>query len=402
MLGGNTMLGFKSGASATISAPLSAKPPKGTPHEPTMKRLSPEAALASVATAYLPLLQEVREYLDRELTADGFLPEDVRMLVLGGKMLRPLLVLLACDVVGGTPQAVISAAAAIEMAHTSSLIHDDIMDKAELRRGAPAAHVRYGLDRAILFGDYLLIKAFEQLALCRWTGASAERIVRSFLLTARGGIEMTRGQLRELEHSLPSGAMISHEIDHWLSSHEGDADEREYIQTLAGKTGALLAATLAVGASLGGGLPEEVAALYGYGLNVGVAFQIRDDVLDLTSQDEDLGKPVTNCLVTGAPNLALLHAKRINDKSVRAQLECCLQSAGAGGSNSTAASSEESRQAAQTMLVALLSSLGSIDYAQTMARRYAAAGLDTLAKLPPGDARSALATFVHFAVERNR
>jgi geranylgeranyl diphosphate synthase, type II len=221
--------------------------------------------------------------LRRLLPRPGAVPPTVRRamaysLFPGGKRLRPVLALEACRVVGGRLRDVLPAAAAIEMIHTYSLVHDDLpaLDNDDLRRGRAASHRMFGEAMAILAGDALLTHAFEILAGAPGSHRDAPQRVRAIaaLAQAAGVSGMIAGQVLDLE-----------------------AEGRPY--TLAalerihrGKTGALIRASLQIGGLLGGGRAHEVDALCRYGAGVGLAFQIVDDVLDLEGSEEGLGKSV--------------------------------------------------------------------------------------------------------------
>ena len=227
--------------------------------------------------------RQVDAALKRLLPRPGAVPATVRRamaysLFPGGKRLRPVLALEACRVVGGRLREVLPAAAAIEMIHTYSLVHDDLpaLDNDDLRRGRAASHRMFGEAMAILAGDALLTHAFETLATAPGSHSDAARRVRAIAALARaaGVTGMIAGQVLDLEaegrpFSLPGLERI----------HRG-------------KTGALIRASLEMGGILGGGRASEVRALCEYGAWVGLAFQIVDDVLDLEGSAEGLGKSV--------------------------------------------------------------------------------------------------------------
>jgi len=192
----------------------------------------------------------------------------------GGKRVRPVLCLLACEAVGGTPAQALPGALALEYVHTYSLIHDDLpaMDDDDLRRGRPTNHKVFGEGHAILAGDALLTEAFGVLA-----AADLDPIRRAaalaLLAEGAGWRGMAGGQALDLE-----GEKIAvYDLDHLRLIHRL-------------KTGALLRAALEIGAVLGGAKSAERAALRTFGEAIGLAFQIQDDILDATASDADLGK----------------------------------------------------------------------------------------------------------------
>ncbi|NWJ40792.1 MAG: polyprenyl synthetase family protein [Geothrix sp.] len=192
----------------------------------------------------------------------------------GGKRVRPVLCMLACEAVGGTPAQALPGALAVEYVHTYSLIHDDLpaMDDDDLRRGRPTNHKVFGEGHAILAGDALLTEAFGVLAT-----ADLDPVRRAealgLLAEGAGWKGMAGGQALDLE-----GENIeAYDLDHLRLIHRL-------------KTGALLRASLEIGAVLGGATPAGRAALRAYGETIGLAFQIQDDILDATATDADLGK----------------------------------------------------------------------------------------------------------------
>ena len=194
----------------------------------------------------------------------------------GGKRLRPVLALATCEAFGGRIKDVLAPAAALELVHTYSLIHDDLpaMDDDDLRRGRPTVHKAFGEAEAILAGDALLTLAFEVLATHPKGDALAVRRAEAVALVARraGHSGMVGGQLADLEaeRKPPAEAPIE-----WIHRH---------------KTGALLAASVEIGTLHAGAAAEDRAAMARYGEAVGLAFQITDDVLDRTAGAEALGK----------------------------------------------------------------------------------------------------------------
>ena len=196
----------------------------------------------------------------------------------GGKRLRPLLVFAGAEAVGGDVNWVIPLACAVECIHTFSLIHDDLpaIDDDDLRRGSPTSHVVYGEALAILAGDALLALAFDLIAECR-VHVPAGRVLDAVQMVARasGTRGMVGGQVSDIE-----------------SEGKSDLDEATVASIHERKTGALLLASLLSGARLCGATPAQEHALYTYGTQTGLAFQITDDILDLEGDAEKLGKPL--------------------------------------------------------------------------------------------------------------
>jgi geranylgeranyl diphosphate synthase type II len=222
--------------------------------------------------------------LDRFLPGAETLPtrlhESIRYSVFaGGKRIRPILMLAACEAVGGDIKVVLPAACAIEMIHSYSLIHDDLpaMDDDDLRRGNPTNHKVYGDATAILAGDGLLTEAFILLSDREvWNDVPADRVREAINLIARssGSRGMVGGQVVDME----------------AEQAPVDLPTLEYIHTH--KTGALILAAVEVGALLGGATIEQRRALCRYGEAAGLAFQVADDILDIVADQSQLGKSI--------------------------------------------------------------------------------------------------------------
>jgi octaprenyl-diphosphate synthase len=222
------------------------------------------------------LNQFMLDYLDPEIK----LVEDVgrHILSAGGKRLRPLLMMEVCRVLGGDVERVIPLAVGIEYIHMASLLHDDVVDGAHIRRGRPSANILFGNQAVVLGGDYFYAKAL-------WLYANYGNL-QAVEMVSRAVMHMSQSQLLEL---LSLGKLIS---------------EEEYFRIIDGKTGALFGASMGVGALMAESpLAEE---FYQMGLKVGRAFQLIDDALDYSSSEERLGKPVGNDLREGKCTYPLL------------------------------------------------------------------------------------------------
>lgn len=198
----------------------------------------------------------------------------------GGKRLRPILMTEVCEMCGGRFEDVIPFAAAMEMIHTYSLIHDDLpaMDDDDLRRGMPTNHIKFGYGTAILAGDALLTKAFEIMSGIK--SLPAETVLRAINMIAESaGTEgMVGGQIVDIYGDI-------------LGNHdEMDIENLKYMDSL--KTGAIIRSSCKVGALIGGADESAINAVDKFALNLGIAFQIQDDILDVIGNESELGKPV--------------------------------------------------------------------------------------------------------------
>lgn len=251
-------------------------------------------------------------------------PESLResmrySLLAGGKRLRPILCLAACELAGGDSDLAMPTAVALEMIHTMSLIHDDLpaMDNDDLRRGRPTNHKVYGEANAILAGDALLTRAFEMVAL-RSPGVPAERLlaVVGELSLASGAPGLVGGQVVDLE----------------CEGKQVDLDTLEYIHLH--KTGALLRACVLCGALIAGASEDLLQALRTYARGIGLAFQIIDDILDVTASSEVLGKTAGKDLTadkTTYPKLLGLEESKRRAEALVAEAKAALEPYGADG-----------------------------------------------------------------------
>jgi len=243
-------------------------------------------------------LEVVEKALHGHVQSDsGFVTEAAsHLLDAGGKRFRPLLVLLAAET-GTRPESddVVTAACVVELTHLASLYHDDVMDEADIRRGAPSANSRWDNHVAILVGDLLFSKSSELTA---DLGAEAVRI------QAQTFSRLVEGQILETVKPAPGADPLDH-----------------YLRVVAGKTGSLIATSARYGARFGGASPEVEEALTAYGEIVGTAFQLSDDILDIASDSDKSGKTPGTDLREGVPTLPVLLARVSTDPADARLLE---------------------------------------------------------------------------------
>ena len=227
-------------------------------------------------------------------------------LSIGGKRIRPILCVLGNELFSDITEDAWSLATAIELFHNFTLIHDDMMDAAALRRGMQTVHTKYGDNTALLTGDVMLIRAYEKLQ--NINPAYLPKILSLFNTTAR---EVCEGQQLDMDfEKMPSVTL--------------DA----YIQMITLKTSVLLAASLEMGAILGGATPGNCKHLYEFGKNLGIAFQIQDDYLDAFGDPEKFGKEVGGDIRQNKKTFLLLHALEVATPDQRAKLDTLLASNG--------------------------------------------------------------------------
>jgi heptaprenyl diphosphate synthase len=291
----------------------------------------------------------------------GFVTEAARHLMqAGGKRFRPLLVLLAAETGDPARDGVLTAACVVELTHLASLYHDDVMDEADLRRGAESANARWDNLVAILTGDFLFAKASE--------------------LTAELGADAVRVQAQTF------GRLVEGQMLETLGPGE-DADPLEhYLRVVAGKTGSLIATSARYGARFSGAPRDVEEALTEYGEKVGVAFQLSDDILDVASETEDSGKTPGTDLREGVPTLPMLIARRSTDPGDARLLELL-----------TADLTDDTLHAEA---LALLRAHPAMAEARAYVVGLAAEAKELLKVLPDGPARTALEGFADAVATR--
>ena len=204
----------------------------------------------------------------------------------GGKRLRPLLVLLSAKAVGAKFSQAYNAAVAVELLHNFTLVHDDIMDNADKRRGRLTLHKKYDVNTAILAGDSLLSIAYEYLL--KDCNGNAKNILTSF---TKGLVEVCEGQSLDKEFELRNNVSLN-----------------EYVEMIRKKTAAMAEMCCSIGAQIGGGTKTEINALETYGRNIGIAFQIQDDLLDIIADEAEFGKVVGGDLIEGKKTFLFIKA----------------------------------------------------------------------------------------------
>jgi geranylgeranyl diphosphate synthase type II len=230
------------------------------------------------------------------------------ILDLGGKRVRPVSVLLAQEMFSELKTDALHAATAIELFHNFSLIHDDIMDKAPLRRGKDTVHSLYGESTALLAGDVMLVRAYEQFS--KMDSAYRNEAFDLFNQTAR---EVCEGQQMDMDFENQSDVVMD-----------------QYVHMITLKTSVLLAACMKMGALIGGASPACQDHLYAFGKNLGIAFQIQDDYLDAFGDPEKFGKQVGGDIQSNKKTFLLIHALQNTDQATRNQLEKLLISSDPG------------------------------------------------------------------------
>jgi octaprenyl-diphosphate synthase len=283
----------------------------------------------------------------------------------GGKRVRPALTILANYAVGGDGSRYnsIRLATVMEFLHTATLVHDDIIDSADTRRNRPTVNALYGNETAVLMGDWLYMSAFET--------SLAERSLPILDILTRVTRKMTEGELLQL-----------------TTLGRTDISEQQYLDIIQRKTAFLFSACCEVGAILGGASEAEQTALGDYGMNLGMAFQLTDDLLDFTSTDDALGKGAGVDLVGGKVTLPLIYLIAA-EPSAREMVQTVM----------TQASYES---IAPTDLHQAVERVGAVERARARADAYATAARTALDDLPESEFRESLAAIPTYVLDRDR
>lgn len=221
----------------------------------------------------------------------------------GGKRIRPVLVLMACNMFSEKVDHAIKPAVGLEIFHNFTLLHDDIMDHADIRRGKPTVHKKWDENTAILSGDAMFIKAYEYFL--DIDSPNFREILKVFNNTA---LEVCEGQQYDMEFE-----------------ERPDVTEQEYLRMIELKTSVLLAAALKIGALLGGANMKDADLLYAFGINIGLAFQLQDDYLDVYGDTEVFGKQIGGDIVANKKTFMLIKALQLADSEHKRELEKLLQ-----------------------------------------------------------------------------
>lgn len=248
------------------------------------------------------ILQKVNEFIE-QLPYDRkpqSLYEPVKyVLSIGGKRVRPVLMLLAYNLFKDDPERILMPACALETYHNYTLLHDDLMDNADVRRGMPTVHKKWDANTAILSGDSMLVLAYHRMLQC--DADKQPEVMKLFTETA---LEIGEGQQYDMEFET-----------------RDDVTEEEYIEMIRLKTSVLLACAMKIGAILAGATAEEADYIYKYGEQIGLAFQLQDDLLDVYGDPKVFGKAVGGDITSNKKTYMLINAFQRANASQRAELE---------------------------------------------------------------------------------
>ncbi|MBK8507482.1 MAG: octaprenyl diphosphate synthase [Candidatus Competibacteraceae bacterium] len=307
-------------------------------------------------------LQAVNALIRRQLHSDVVLINQLAGYIIdgGGKRLRPVTVLLAARACGYAGRQHIDAAAIVEFIHTATLLHDDVVDESDLRRGRETANALWGNQASVLVGDFLYSRSFQMMV-----GIGSMRVMDIMADTTN---TIAEGEVMQL-----------------LNCHNPDTTEERYMAVIHCKTAKLFEAAARLGAVLAERPREEELALARYGLHLGTAFQLIDDVLDYNASSAEMGKNIGDDLAEGKPTLPLIHAMRHGAPEEIRLIRSAIEQGGL----------EHIEIVTRT-----IESTGALDYTSRLAAKEADRAIAHLPMLPESPARDALIGLARFAVDR--
>lgn len=309
-------------------------------------------------------IKKVEIEFKKNLHSDIFLIRKMGEYILGsgGKRVRPLLVLLSARLCNYKGLSHIPFASIVEFIHTATLLHDDVVDEAELRRGKMSANVVWGNGASVLVGDFLYSKSF-------------------YLMIEHGDMEILKVM------SKTTTQMAEGEILQLLRSNDPETTENEYLNIVKNKTAILMSTACQTSAILGRVSEEKKNALAGFGLNFGMAFQLTDDCLDYTSKDEELGKAVGNDLKEGKITLPLIHLLKNSTSDERQEILKLI-----GVSDLT--------KSKLAYIISMIDKYKCVDYAMAKAKKCIDEAKASLDVFEPSPERSALIALADYVFER--
>lgn len=310
-------------------------------------------------------MAKVNETIQDQLNSDVTLINQLGLYIVsgGGKRLRPLLALLSARALGYQGEQHIMAAAFVEFIHTATLLHDDVVDESDMRRGKATANAAFGNAASVLVGDFIYTRSFQM---------------------------MTKlGSLKILELMSDSVNVIAEgEVQQLINCNDPSVTEADYMQVIYSKTARLFEAATQIGAILSDAPAETELALQNYGKYLGTAFQLIDDVMDYTADGKEMGKNVGDDLAEGKPTLPLLYAMHNSNGEDAALIRSAIENADG--------------MAHLEQILAIMDKTGSLDYTTQKAEQEADKAIAELSVLPDSDYKQALVTLAHLAVNRSK
>jgi len=323
--------------------------------------MSPSSASA-ILSPVADDMQRVDALIRARLDSDVALVRRVAEYIVagGGKRLRPALLLLAAGAVDYRGGQRFELAAVVEFIHTATLLHDDVVDESQLRRGRRTANAAFGNAASVLVGDFLYSRAFQMMV-----GLDSMRVMRV---------------LADATNTIAEGEVLQ-----LINCHDPEVDEARYLDVVRRKTAKLFEAAARLGGVLGGVAPAQEEGLAAYGMHLGTAFQVIDDVLDYSGDAQETGKSLGDDLAEGKPTLPLIRAMQAAAAQDRALVRRAIIDGG---------------RADFAPVLAVIKASGALDYAREVARSEAEAAAHSIAALPPSAYRDSLLELATFSVTR--
>lgn len=308
-------------------------------------------------------MQAVNRLIQERLYSDVILINQLSHYIIGsgGKRLRPMLALISARACGYNARRHIDIATIVEFIHTATLLHDDVVDESDLRRGKETANNVWGNQAAVLVGDFLYSRAFEMMV-----SVNSMRVME--ILAGTTNI-IAEGEVLQL-----------------LNCHDADTTEASYMEVIHSKTAKLFEAACQLGAVVVELPPEQEAAMASYGMHLGTAFQLVDDVLDYTADADEMGKNVGDDLAEGKPTLPLIIALQRSSGDTANTLREAIEKGGIEHINT---------------IMQAIQATGAIDYTLEKAKQETEAAIASLQLIPDSPYRQALETLAWFAIERS-
>ncbi|AIK90877.1 octaprenyl diphosphate synthase [Glaesserella parasuis] len=326
--------------------------------------MTTQLSLEQILTLVKADMQAVDQAILAQLNSDVVLINQLGHYIIsgGGKRIRPLIAVLAANTVGYKGQEHITCAAFVEFIHTATLLHDDVVDESDMRRGRETANARFGNAASVLVGDFIYTRAFQMMA-----------------------------SLRSLDvlqvMSDATNVIAEGEVQQLMNVNDPETTEENYMQVIYSKTARLFEAASQCSAIVSGADQATVIAMRDYGRYLGTAFQLVDDILDYSANAEQLGKNIGDDLAEGKPTLPLLHAMRSGNLQQAALIREAIEQGG--------------KREALDEILAIMAEHKSLDYTMERAKQEAQKAVDAIAILPESEYKQALISLAYLSVDRS-
>ena len=309
-------------------------------------------------------MQAVDQAILAQLNSDVVLINQLGHYIIsgGGKRIRPLIAVLVANAVGYQGREHITCAAFIEFIHTATLLHDDVVDESDMRRGRETANARFGNAASVLVGDFIYTRAFQ-------------------MMTSLRSLDVLQVM------SDATNVIAEGEVQQLMNVNDPDTTEANYMQVIYSKTARLFEAASQCSAIVSGAEQATVIAMRDYGRYLGTAFQLVDDILDYSANAEQLGKNIGDDLAEGKPTLPLLHAMRSGNPQQAALIREAIEQGG--------------KREALDEILAIMAEHKSLDYTMERAKQEAQKAVDAIAILPESEYKQALISLAYLSVDRS-